>query len=344
MLDYSVGVGFTVMWKNCQIDEDCNGQRMLYSQSPDAENWSKAAVLFPNLTVPGGTPATLEPGPPIHINGRVYFAVSPGVHNTTHDSSAQGSQFCLWPDPLEPRNCGPPSDVAVQYSDTLLLREVRNSSLGRVFWASNHGPSLFATATARLNISTLAQMDAQTIRDVETLSATKDVASCAATDGTLKCEGCAGGCQVYSSIDFSLRIANERTHWEVPGEIDTDLIAYRSEDKYLYTSIRVNSTSQQDWQTLQRSNIPNDNSNLNAGVLPDGRVYLVHNPVVPANGECWARDPVTVAFSKDGYAFEDPAVVLTCTDMGANGTAACGPRVDGHGKNPGKLILSSTTD
>ena len=35
--------------------------------------------------------------------------------------------------------------------------------------------------------------------------------------GTLKCEACEGGCQVYSSIDFNLDIANERTHWVLPN-------------------------------------------------------------------------------------------------------------------------------
>ena len=72
----------------------------------------------------GGLQATMEPGPFVHVNGRMYAGASPGIHNTTHDSSAQGSQFCLWPDPLNPRNCGPPSKVAVQYTSTLLMREI----------------------------------------------------------------------------------------------------------------------------------------------------------------------------------------------------------------------------
>jgi hypothetical protein len=53
MFDYLVGHGFFLMWKNCMTDEDCNGQRMLYSTSPDAQTWSKPTVLFPNMTTPG---------------------------------------------------------------------------------------------------------------------------------------------------------------------------------------------------------------------------------------------------------------------------------------------------
>lgn len=62
-----------VMWKNCQVDEDCNGQRILVSFSPDASDgsWSDAVVLFPNMTSPH-LAATMEPSPFIHINGRVY--------------------------------------------------------------------------------------------------------------------------------------------------------------------------------------------------------------------------------------------------------------------------------
>eukprot|EP01084_Bolivina_argentea_P186438 321369_1 len=33
---------FTVLWKNCPKSEDCNGQRILYSQSEDSKNWSTA--------------------------------------------------------------------------------------------------------------------------------------------------------------------------------------------------------------------------------------------------------------------------------------------------------------
>lgn len=147
--------------------------------------------------------ATLEPGPPIHINGRLYVAASPGIHNTTHDSSAQGSQYCLWPDPITPRNCGPPLRVAVQYKDTLLMRRVLDGKgrLGPLFWASQEGPSLFSAATEAHGIQTLGEVDAQTQRDVGTLSSTMSQLPCDPKDGTLKCEGCAGGCQALSNIN-----------------------------------------------------------------------------------------------------------------------------------------------
>eukprot|EP00041_Stephanoeca_diplocostata_P013100 m.225866 g.225866 ORF g.225866 m.225866 type:complete len:213 (+) comp19217_c0_seq9:245-883(+) len=114
MVGYLLGTGMVVQWKNCAVDEDCNGQRMLYSFSADAKVWSEPRVLFENMTTPS-LQVTLEPGPPVYLNGNLYFASSPGFHNTTHDASAQGSQFCLWPDPVDKRNCGPPSKVDVVY-------------------------------------------------------------------------------------------------------------------------------------------------------------------------------------------------------------------------------------
>jgi hypothetical protein len=279
MMDYLVGQGFFIQWKNCDTDEDCNGQRMLYSKSADAKTWSKAQVLFPNMTT-ADLAATLEPGPAIHVNGKIYAAASPGVHNTTHDSSAQGSQFCLWPDPINPRNCGPPSDVAVQYSSNLLMREVL-PNLGEMFWQSAEAPALFAAATKMLNIKTIVQMDSETQKDIMPLTATDVPCESSNKTGTLKCEACKGGCQLWNHIPWESRMSNERTHWELPGG-GGDVIAYRSEDHYLWATVRRHSTLQSDWPPIQRSDIPNDSSNLNGGSLPDGRVYLVHNPVTPS--------------------------------------------------------------
>ena len=290
----------------------------------------------------------------MHINGKLYAACSPGVHNSTHDSSAQGSQFCLWPDPVNPRNCGPPSDVAVQYSSTLLMRQVF-PTLGEVFWQSAEFPTLFESVTKELKIKNILQMDDETQRDIMGLSATSQQVPCQSSNitGTLKCEACAGGCQIWNHIDFGLKMSNERTHWLVPGGA-ADVIAYRSNDHFLWATVRRGSTSQADWPPIERTNIPNDNSNLNGGSLPDGRVYLVHNPVTPkkqtaAHGmgltlglggdHPSGRDPVTLATSKDGFNFDSVGVAMTCTNLtsvsGGVHTTNCKPRYEGRSKNAG---------
>ena len=101
----------------------------------------------------------------------------------------------------------------------------------------------------------------------------------------------------------------------------TDVIAYRSHDNYLWASVRNLSNPAKDWPVIAKTTIPNDNSNLNGGELPDGRVYLVHNPVTPADGKAWGRDPVTVATSADGFNFDTVGVALTCHNLSA--TSGC---------------------
>merc|ERR1719183_3302339 len=154
------------------MDEDCNGQRLLYSRSPDGKNWTVPKVLLPNLTTPGHA-LTLELGPCVHINGRRYCGGSPGFWQpgNPHDQSAQGSQWCLWPDPLNPRNCGPPTKVAIHYSDSLLVREVRaGGTLGPMFWASDRTPKQFESITKAMNIPALPKMDAQTQADFQAIN------------------------------------------------------------------------------------------------------------------------------------------------------------------------------
>ena len=56
--------------------------------------------------------------PPVTINGRLYWGASPGKPT----GAAQGAQFCLWPDPVNPRNCGPPGGK--KYKGILVMREV----------------------------------------------------------------------------------------------------------------------------------------------------------------------------------------------------------------------------
>ena len=59
MLDVLKG-SFCVYWKNCPLEEDCLGQRVLGSLSADGRTWSAPAIFFPNLTT-GDAAATLEP-------------------------------------------------------------------------------------------------------------------------------------------------------------------------------------------------------------------------------------------------------------------------------------------
>ena len=128
---------------------------------------------------------------------------------------------------------------------------------------------------------------------------------------SFKCEACVGGCQLYAGLSTSLGLANERAHWDLPGG-NGDTLVYRSHAGALYASVRPRgATSQAAWTPVVLTDIPNDDSNINAGSLPDGRVYLVSNSLPHA-----AREPLTVATSADGVSFDSVRVVMTCTDTG----------------------------
>jgi hypothetical protein len=370
MLGYHDGVLLTA-WKNGATTEDKNGQRILYSQSRDGLSWTSVDggtqnELFPNMTTPGKV-AALFVGPPIVLNGRQYVGASPGVPT----GAAQGAQFCLWPDPLsdgtEGRNCGPPGHS--QDGSSLLMRRVLPGigNLGPIFWAAEQVPADWAAASKALGIGALPAQDAQTVADVRPLSPREAFTPCAdpATSGTLKCEACTGGCALWDAIPKATQplIGNERSHYLKPGSGD-GVILYRSgANGVLYAALRsANASAEQAaWGAPLATNISNDESNLNTGPLPDGRIYLVHNAVFRAKaaaatgpsaagasqrpagagaglGTLRFRDPITLATSADGVTFDKAHSLASCTNLSA--TSTCAPRYQpspgvSGGKNPG---------
>lgn len=147
-----------------------------------------------------------------------------------------------------------------------------------------------------------------------------------AGSGTLKCEACKGGCQVYSSPGTKGHgIANERAHYQVPRS-SADVLLFRAHSDTLWASVRLDGDTQANWSHIAETTIPNDNSNLNAGALPDGRgVFLVSN-IAPAK----LRDPLTVAISSDGYNFTSCNIVQTCTDILDGKASTCKARQPGN--------------
>ena len=355
-------------WKNGVKEEDTPGQRILLSWR-EGTQWSTPVVAFGNLTTPGratvmfGAPATTLP------NGHTYIAASPAFYNESllpHPHAAQGAQCALWPDSMNPRNCGPAASYAVLYHSTLLLRRVyANATLGAMFWLEGP-PALFAAATQVFNIPSTIDMDEQTRLDMATLMSYSDDASrdvskdvstastastastttetinkepCGQFTGTTKCEWCRGGCQKYDTIHYSLGISNERSTLTTADGID--VILYRAgHGSPLFASTRINQTT---WSEPLPTNLPNDASNLNAGSLSNGLKYLVHNPVPrSSNGDDTTnngRDPLTLTTSADGgWSWNNTNVIATCQTLPLGN---CTPRfihdVD-HGPSYPQLI------
>ena len=135
MIDYHDGL-FLLAWKNGVTGEDDSNQRILYSTSIDGLKWSPTNgtnILFPGMTTEKQE-AALFVGPPIIVNKRRYVGASVGKAPA---GAAQGAQYCLWPDPLEPRNTVIVTKKNKEHQDILLMREIRaDGTLGSIFWQS----------------------------------------------------------------------------------------------------------------------------------------------------------------------------------------------------------------
>lgn len=195
-------------WKNAPEREDSPGQRVLFAESHDGVHWSRARILFPNMSTESN-PAANFAGPFATINGRLYASATPAIISR---GDAQGAQFCLWPDGLDPRNCATPDNPGSQPAGLLMMRRIRPRSdgrpadLGPPFWVYADFPGVFSSAAATQGIVKLSETDAATRSDVAKLVGsgvadgfTPPCDEVGAVFGTLKCEGCSSGCQTYDS-------------------------------------------------------------------------------------------------------------------------------------------------
>lgn len=145
-------------------------------------------------------------------------------------------------------------------------------------------------------------------------------------------------------------VGNERSYYSTTGlsiqSSFSDVILYRAEDPLLYASIRRNASFGQDgWSPVVATNISNDESNINSGLFPDGRVYLINNAVYCPKNEtegCKSlmlesvhaqdklntkmlrfRDPLVLATTEDGIRFSNPHAVVSCSRLSKDSTCWC---------------------
>ncbi len=128
---------------------------------------------------------------------------------------------------------------------------------------------------------------------------------------------------------------NERTHYTLPssgGGDPIDVLLYRNSQQKLFASVRVGLEG--NWTVPVPTNISDDVANINAGSMPDGRVYLVSNLMVnPA-----ARDPLFVTTSTDGVNWNATRVVAACNMTAFQSPTqpdGCKERYAGKWKSPG---------
>jgi hypothetical protein len=316
MLSYHRGL-LLASWKNHNTTEDSPGQFVRWAWSSDGgASYSEPATLFPNvsdgsqgtLSVPNcsHTPAKERTAGCAHLFAEPTLVLGAAQHVYM---AASLQQFCLYPYPWPGRR-----DV--------LLRRVSITSgqppqLGPIFWLDGIPPS-FEAVSARLGLVSLESMDAITRTDVAELSNPRQLPCVAGA----KCEACVGSCQPLPPIMGAPAGKNqqkgcdidyegtrqswiERTRYTVPGS-QREILLYRNnhskETAYFCFSTRAG--PHEPWSEPAPSGIPDSTSNMNAGMLPDGRIFVLSNHAT--------RATLVLSLSHDGYNFSHAYDIAAC--------------------------------
>jgi hypothetical protein len=316
MISYHDGL-MLVSWKNHNTSEDSPGQFVRWAWSKDGgATYSEPATLFPNvsdgsegsLSVPNcsHTPSNENTSGCAHLFAEPTLVLGAGRHIYM---AASLRQFCLYPYPWPGRR-------------NVLLRRVSVSStqhspgLGPAFWLDGVPPG-FEAVSERRGLVPLTSMDATTQQDIAQLDDPQNL-PCAAG---AKCEACVGGCQRLEpligppgtgqragcDIDAAGTRQSfiERSRYTVPGG-HSEVLLYRQkrskDTAYFCFSARDGPTAQ--WSEPAPSGIPDCTSNMNAGVLPDGRVFVLSNPST--------RETLVISLSHDGFNFSHAFDLASC--------------------------------
>jgi hypothetical protein len=254
---------------------------ILYSQTMDGGNWTETDgtnILFPAITTSTST-EHLTAAPALHVNGSVYAAAT------------VGSQFYLYPD---------------QQMSNLLLRRVYLPGMhqfGPIFWATNSPPPGFENISAQLNISTLNQMDEWTQSDIATL-ADYGVLPCDSTaTGSWQCPVCLNGCPTW----VHPYVSGEASIYHVSPE-GPDVVFNRDGNRTYKLPASLRNSSTDPWAAQVYTNIPDSESDFDAGNFPDGRPFLLSNAMPDV-----IRDPLFLTTSGDGWNFNSTTALTSCT-------------------------------
>jgi hypothetical protein len=285
---------FLVSWQNKYLTNTSlpitSIFNIYYSQSMDGETWTPTDgtnILFPSLMFTGNNPpysATLAPAPTLHINGSFYAACTVAF------------SFSLYPDPY-------------QNLSVLLLRQINTPGLdnfGQMFWAWDSIPAGFENASKQYNIVPVSQMDAQTQADIATLSNWSVLPCGSASTGTLKCEACVNGCLQSMTLPD---VTGLPSHYQVPNSA-SDMILYSSTAGKDYISASTRASPSSTWSTPVVTTFPDANQNRDAGVLSDGRIFVVANSMTNLFK---LVDPLYVSTSVDGYTFNQTTTITSCS-------------------------------
>lgn len=272
--------GFFVSWSNHPVDEDEPGQRVLFSYSADGRQWQREAVLFPAIPTHGGRKLVLTANGWLR-DGALLFAIA-DLHDIIGWSDNEGRAIAKQKNDRYYRTA--------QRSFGRLARQVdENGNLAAPFWLS------------RID-------DAQTI-----------------------CSICRSNPEPAAALNAMLQEPLNRRRWQLmdgnrlgywvdrypdqgsDGHYLVEPTTYRAKNNFLVRllrdldpSYRLYATTSRDgasWETPVRTDIPDSPSLSAAGQLPDGRRYLIGNPVKNS------RDPLAIRLSRDGLRFGEAQIL-----------------------------------
>ena len=224
-------------------------------------------------------------------------------------AAASFKQYSIFPPPDE--------------SFMLLRRVYPDKTLGHVFWASEAPPEQYRRGAADKGVRDMLEMDTETQMDAGRLR-DRSYLPCGHAE-SLKCEAVLG-----EGLP-----AHESAHWHVPGE-ETEVAMFR------HTPLQWMHRGSPDaaWSDLSDTNFPSVASNINAGVLPSGDIYMLNNacPWSPAMEP--HRDPLVVSVSQDGFSFTSAWGLTTCKN---EHLGRCSPKYKGLHKDQGPSYPQGVT-
>lgn len=288
------GGTFFAAWSNQRFGEDGPGQRVFVSLSGDGRSWGEVIECFPSR---GPVRPAEETGRVLTANGWVVvegavYAVAE-VHDNIGFTTAEGPE-------VHPRRTGPYRFRARQGYGRIARRVSPDGSLGPVFWLLDDPPDPlegfepYAPATDERFAETAAAINATLADPLHTPSWDFRVAN-------RSLEQMRGANRVG---DDGHRLC-EPTTYRRPDGVLVRLFRDLAHSHRLYAA--TSPDGGRTWSLPTQTNVPDSPSRSWAGMLPDGRVYVVGNPIAGpphrAAPQHYARDPLVVSVSRDGVTF-----------------------------------------
>ena len=336
------GGAFHVAWKSSPFNEDEDGQNILYSSSTDGKRWSPAFVLFPSLPAwrfGCNRKASFcfdkihhESSPFVTLNGRLYAVSnvrrhgSPGEFFPIPADSMNTTLIrrVLHPAQLTPGGCraeDPRSICPINEPCACPPGSMRwvSPSLGPIWWATEVVPHHYENLSSAVGIrpSISSALNPEEKADLELFRnplKANFYAKNACRNGHCP-EPKEGEQTVYAVNASPFDVTLYRgTGGSLPHGWPGDQGCEDAVACVLLATSRNTTIANSPWASITPTKIPDLGSNLDAGSLADGRVFLVWNgvprPHVNDSAACGGRltalrNPLTLAIASDGgYKFD----------------------------------------